>query len=335
MLTLTSLPTRLVLLTMLCVTCLHASNFSIRSHAFSGTTYIHAADMATYYGMAIHRVGDKDVLLKGKERSLELTINSRNARLNGTKVNLSFAVRESKDEIYLSERDFSLLIDPVFRDWSIRPHRIQRIILDAGHGGKDDGAKGARVKEKQMVLQVTMLLRDMLRESGYEVVLTRSDDTFIELYDRPKIASKKGGDLFISLHFNASASKSAAGIETYALTPQHTPSTPKSSAEDDACRGNVFDRENHRLAFEIQRYLIGHTGANDRGLRRHRFAVLREAPCPAVLVEMGFVSNPSEERQIMTSAYRKQLAAAVANGIIAYHYAIANSANYRAEATRE
>ncbi len=135
--------------------------------------------------------------------------------------------------------------------------------------------------------------------------------------DRTDFARRKRADLFVSLHFN-SAFGLVSGIETYGLTPFGAASTAGGIVTRESYSGNRQDEANLWLAHCVQKSLLRSTGAADRGVRRAKFQVLREAPCPAILVEAGFVSNASEERKILTTEYRDLLAKAIADGILAY-----------------
>jgi hypothetical protein len=139
---------------------------------------------------------------------------------------------------------------------------------------------------------------------------------------QPAAANKLKADLFVSLHYNGGAKgdASSSGIETYCLTPAGQSSTNKASSRADitAEPGNRFDTFNLLLAWNIQRSLIKATGAEDRGIRRSRFAVLRPLNCPGVLVEGGFVSSRTEGAQIANAAYRQKLAEAIAEGVSNY-----------------
>ncbi len=294
-----------------------SANFSIYSKTIHGRTYVRASDVAKYYGMRIWHSG-KSVVLFGNDQRIDLTLQRREARINSLQVHLSFAPVLDGDRTMIAERDFTLLIDPILRDWGLPAFRVRRIVIDAGHGGKDNGAEGRKSKEKVLTLQMAKRLQAILQPKGYEVILTRGDDRFLELTSRPAVANRHKADIFVSIHFNAVATNSVHGIETYVLTPEDTPSTPNSSAESTSVPGNRHDQLNHRLGYEIHRHLISTTKAQDRGLKRHRWAVLRTAECPSVLLELGFVTNAAEERNVTSDAYQQQLAVAIANGIISY-----------------
>ena len=291
--------------------------FVLRAQSLGGVAYLSAADVAKYYGLKLW-VSDKQAVLYNKQFRLDLRLQRREARINGTVVHLAFAPQRVGSKVMLAERDFALQVDPIFRSWGLPNHPLRRIAIDAGHGGKDNGTQGDRFREKDLVLQVSRRLERLLKAQGYEVKLIRSTDKFIELLDRPAIARQWRADLFVSLHFNSAATVSARGIETYIVTPQKTPSTPKTEPEAHAVVGNKHDRLNQRLGYEIQRNLVYQAQAQDRGLKRHRFVVLKEASCPAVLVELAFLSNDSEERLAGTADYQEKLARGVAGGISAF-----------------
>jgi N-acetylmuramoyl-L-alanine amidase len=165
-------------------------------------------------------------------------------------------------------------------------------------------------------------LNDQLTKLGFNVTMTRSSDTFIELPDRPDIARRRNADLFVSLHFNAvgGSAITVRGAEVYCLTPAGAASTNARGEGAGAgwFRGNHFNDKNMYLSWLIQRALTRSLGVEDRGVHRARFAVLREAAMPAVLIEGGFLSNPGESKKILDPAYRRQMARAIADSILAY-----------------
>jgi N-acetylmuramoyl-L-alanine amidase len=149
--------------------------------------------------------------------------------------------------------------------------------------------------------------------------MTRRDDAYVDLAERAAIAERSGADLLVSLHYNASeANPAARGVEVYALTPPGARSTNDGSDVGPlhTAPGNATDPENLLLAYTLQRYLVeGLPGVVDRGVRRARFAVLRLARMPAVLVEAGFLSNPGDARWISSSDGRRKTADALVRGI--------------------
>jgi N-acetylmuramoyl-L-alanine amidase len=171
--------------------------------------------------------------------------------------------------------------------------------------------------EKSLTLDLAKRVASRLEARGLSVVMTRTTDRTLELSDRTDFARRKQGDLFVSIHFN-SAFNSVSGIETYSLTPVGAASTSGGLEGRESYPGNRQDDENLWLVHCVHKSLLRVTGAEDRGARRARFQVLREAPCPAILVEAGFLSSASEERKILTTEYRDLLAKAIADGILTY-----------------
>lgn len=167
------------------------------------------------------------------------------------------------------------------------------IVIDAGHGGHDrGGVPRQRVSEKAMTLDVAQRLRRNLEASGYRVVMTRNSDVFIPLGTRTAIANSYRNAIFVSVHFNSARRSGASGIETY-----------------------FYGRNSHTLASAVHYHVARATSSSNRGVRRRGFFVLRRARIPAVLVECGFLTNPTEARYIQNSAYRQRLADAIANGV--------------------
>jgi len=177
-----------------------------------------------------------------------------------------------------------------------RPPQSQPVIaIDPGHGGRDPGAIGVDgIQEKDIVLSVSHQVRRLLQERGYGVVMTRTDDREVLLQPRVDMAVQANAALLVSIHANALDRSGVHGIETYYLRPD--------SAE---------------LAAILHRSLVRATGAADRGVRRARFFMVRETPVgmPSVLLELGYVTNPTEGRKLATAEYQALLARAIADGI--------------------
>ncbi|WP_347551975.1 N-acetylmuramoyl-L-alanine amidase [Pseudalkalibacillus hwajinpoensis] len=162
------------------------------------------------------------------------------------------------------------------------------IVVDAGHGDHDPGASNGSLLEKDINLDVALYLKKKLKSAGANVVMTRRDDTFLELRERSNIANSLNADAFISVHTNA-ASEAAHGIETYWYDKY-------SSAESKA------------LAESIQKRLIEVTEASNRGVKNQSFSVIRESKMASVLVEVGFLTNNEEYKLLLTQPYREELA---------------------------
>ncbi|MGZ5538463.1 MAG: N-acetylmuramoyl-L-alanine amidase family protein [Chthoniobacterales bacterium] len=167
------------------------------------------------------------------------------------------------------------------------------VVIDAGHGGHDRGGiPGQRVAEKDMTLDVALRLRNVLSASGYRVVMTRSSDVFVPLGGRVAIANSYRNAVFVCIHFNATGRSGASGIETY-----------------------FYNRESLPLASAIHYYVTGGAPSANRGVRRRGYYVLRKTAIPAVLVECGFLTNPTEAAYAQSASYRQKLAEEIAAGV--------------------
>ncbi len=175
--------------------------------------------------------------------------------------------------------------------------------------------------EKTYTLALAGELRDQLRKAGFNVILTRTKDTYVELPDRPALANQRGADLFVSLHFNATpvGKNEVEGPQTYCITPVGASSTDAQGegSNHGPTPANRHEHESLLLAYQIQKSLVEDLDANDRGVRRARFAVLRDARMPAILIEGGYMTHPYESKKIYSSAYRRQMAQAIVKGILA------------------
>jgi N-acetylmuramoyl-L-alanine amidase len=327
---------RWVLILYLLVSVLLAAPASLRAApkldrvSLGGNSYVRARDWAASRGLSADWVvRDKALRLAGGGTRIDLTLNSHEMQFNGTSVFLSHPVVGRDNGFYVSAFDMETALAPL-----IRPERaaggIRTICLDPGHGGKDPGNLEGSQQEKKYTLLLAQELRAQLTKLGFKVVLTRTKDSFVDLDDRSALAKKLGADLFVSLHFNAigSSKSTVRGAETYCLTPAGASSTNARGvgAGTGAYRGNQNDDQNLLLAYHIQKSLVACLSTEDRGVRRARFAVLRDVSVPAVLIEAGFMSHPSEGKKIFGPAYRKQMAQAIAQGIVAYKQVVGSGA---------
>lgn len=291
----------------------------------AGRDYLSVAQIGTFYGMTVQPRGDRGVTLRSGTRRMDFAKNSREARIDGVKQWLSFPALYFGGQYFLSRMDLAKTIDPL-----IRPERIpglkpvHTVVLDPGHGGHDRGAVNRYGAEKNYNLDLCRRIRPHLQEAGLRVVITRSRDQFIPLEQRPEVANRLGqGTIFVSVHFNAAATRDslATGYEVFSLTPRGAPNshdvflTRRSfSAEP----GHRHDHANHLLATSIQHAKLGLVPMFDRGVKRARFAVLRTAGVPAVLIEGGFMTHPRDSRNLHAVEWRERLAEAVAQGIIEF-----------------
>ena len=173
------------------------------------------------------------------------------------------------------------------------PRQSNVVVIDAGHGGFDRGGiPGQRVAEKTMTLDVALRLQKALQDDGYRVVMTRETDVFVPLGTRVAIANSYPNGILVSIHFNAARRSGASGIETY-----------------------FYSRDSLALASSIHYHVAGGAPSSNRGVRRRGYFVLRRTRIPAVLVELGFLTNPTEARYVQNSSYRQKLAEEIARGV--------------------
>ena len=288
------------------------------------TGYVRLSEWAKWQGLQWSWLkSGESFVLSNKSVRLQFAVNSRAARFNGVQVWMLYPLAQRDGDIYLSQLDADATFRPLLTPRKNEvTQRVRTICLDAGHGGKDPGNRAFGKQEKDYTLRLVAEIRDQLQKKGFKVVTTRSSDKFLELSDRPAVARQRKADLFVSLHFNGTGGDAAAaqGSETYALTPVGAASTNAggAGAGADASAGNRNDAQNFLLAFLIQKSLVRTLGSEDRGVRRARFEVLREATTPAVLVEAGFLSHPVEGKKIFSTEYRKRMARAIVEGIQDY-----------------
>ena len=170
---------------------------------------------------------------------------------------------------------------------------LPTVVIDAGHGGHDRGGiPGQRIAEKDMNLDVAQRLRNVLAANGYRVVMTRDSDVFVPLPTRVAIANSYRNAIFVCVHFNSTQRRGAAGIETY-----------------------FYSRDSLPLASAVHYYVAGGAPSSNRGVRRRGYYVLRKTNVPAVLVECGFLTNPTEASYAQTASYRQKLADEIAAGV--------------------
>lgn len=217
------------------------------------------------------------------------------------------------------------------------PKRV--VVLDAGHGAHDPGTVSSHAQEKHIVLSVTLKLKELLEAQGIEVLLTRDRDVFLTLQQRSGFATPDR-NLFVSIHANSAPNSAASGIETWvfgepldsslierAIRENGGGAEGAALTEEARKAANDFASEILReaqlnyslsLAETVQRHMVAATGARDRGVRTNLFYVIRTARIPAVLVELGFVSNPEEGPKLATEAYQNTLARSLADGIMEF-----------------
>jgi N-acetylmuramoyl-L-alanine amidase len=287
----------------------------------SSSTTVSLSYIARLYDMRTSSSGKK-IVMKNKWNTLEVETNSRRAWINGVMIWLHHPCRKSGSSWAIPEVDFKKGIDPIMRSYAYVPSKAPSVVvLDPGHGGKDTGAIGQRkVYEKKAVLSIANRVKGHLEAKKIKVRMTRTTDTYPTLQGRCDFAAKAGADLFVSIHADSAADSSAHGIETFVMTAAGYDSSNYygQAGNKSTGKGNQYDAANAVLGFSIQSNLLKKAKRSDRGLRRARFAVLKNAPCPAALVECGFLSNPEEEALMIDANYREACARGISNGIIGY-----------------
>jgi N-acetylmuramoyl-L-alanine amidase len=219
------------------------------------------------------------------------------------------------------------------------PLAVRRVVLDAGHGGSDPGATAAKLFEKEITLDIGRRLKLLLERDGFDVVVTRDGDRTIALKDRARLANDSRSDIFVSIHVNAIEKHTESrGVETYYLGATNDPSLSALAAAENSVSGySVSDMrkllegvyadarrdESHELATAVQKKLYSTLRADDAGLenwgvKRAPFIVLVATDMPAVLAEVGCISNEKEAAMLRDSEYRQKIAAALFAGIRSY-----------------
>ena len=301
----------------------------------NGRDYITADSIQRFYRFNALKVEGKHVWMRSPIYIVKANIGSYELLINNTKFILSDAVAESKGKALFSRLDLVKLIDPVLLPSHIHAaEAFDTVVIDAGHGGHDSGAKGIYGYEKDFALKMALSLNAALKQRGFKTVLTRSTDEFISLPGRVEIANSTPRSIFISLHFNSSG-PSASGVETWALSPQGTSSTFMGARGSDgsAFTGNRRDSENIALATAVHAMVIHNLSSLaakgmmdrtmiDRGIKRARWTVLTGCTKPGILFEGGFVTNATEGRLIAAQSYREYLTTSIADAVVNFRKAL-------------
>lgn len=266
----------------------------------------------------------KAVTLTNRSTRLAGAAGSRLLQVNGVRTWLSVPLTPRDRSLYIATLDTRTLLEPLLKPPRLKPGRKVRVVaLDPGHGGKDPGHEGSGYQEKTLVLLLAKKVRLLLQEAGLKVVLTRSSDVYVDLDKRVELAERGRADVLVSLHYNGAGAGNheAKGIEVYCITPagaQSTNTQPDEPGSTKAVLGNLVNDRSVLLAYHVQKATVGALDAEDRGVRRARFAVLRDSEMPAVLLEGGFLSAPDEVKRIVNVGRRNELAEAIVDGILAY-----------------
>lgn len=293
-----------------------------------GREYVTAESIRNFYnpvyGFTTFRLQGNHFWLGSSKLILKATVGSQEMLINNIKFILSFPVQSYNGKVLFSRLDLCKLIDPV-----LYPSHIQNaeyfdtVVVDAGHGGHDAGARGIYGYEKDFALKMAMAVRTALMQRGFKVILTRANDTFITLGGRVAIANQTPKSIFLSFHFNSGGS-AATGIETWALTPQSAAATISRGGgyNINGVTGNKQDSANIALATAVHANVISRFKFVDRGIKRAQWSVLTGCKRPGILFEGGFVTNGAECQLVASETYRQQVSAAIGDAVVNYRKAL-------------
>ncbi|HEV7403732.1 MAG TPA: N-acetylmuramoyl-L-alanine amidase [Chthoniobacteraceae bacterium] len=204
----------------------------------------------------------------------------------------------------------------------LKRNEFPLVILDPGHGGRDEGTKWRGLAERELTLDLALRVERLLKIAGFRTMLTRHDDTYVSLEERTRLANNQSGALFVSLHFNSDPTGTSSGIETYYAQE-------KVPIGNDWSWVGIFNKSDplppdssETLAGAIQTALVSRTEAKNRGIHSKNFYVVHHTRCPSVLIESGFISNAFESQLLSTETYRDLLAQGIVEGLLRYQQTI-------------
>ncbi len=284
--------------------------------------YVHLRDVAVNYGLtfAYTKSANKvsGATIYDKTRKAVFSTAHRDGTVNGVQVYFLYPMILKNNEPYISEVDFLTCLDPLLRYKTPVKLGMKTIMIDAGHGGTDPGAINGAHKEKVYTLQIAKRLQAQLEKLGFRVIMTRTGDTYPTLQERAALCKKYKPDLYLSIHCNSSTNKTPAGIETYRAVPVGGTETKGSKVKIEKQSANEFDANSSRLAYEIHKGMLTATGGTDRGTRHQAIYVIGNATCPAVLVEVGYLSNAAEVKKIASPDYQNKIVSGILAGLAGY-----------------
>ena len=284
----------------------------------NGRTYYDLKKIAAAYGFRVKEgYDDKNrtlTLVTPHKEEIIFTVTKQIFQISGTAATLSFPVDYEEGRYLLEKTDYSEFLEPLLRT-SLLPRRaIQRIVLDAGHGGKDQGASSGKTLEKNLNLLMARKVASILRKRGYVVIMTRNSDTALTLDQRCQIATDKKADLFLSIHCNSAQDPSIHGIEVFLANPPEVPSFGTTNIGKKGA-ASPYQQTSALWAYFTQRALLKATDADDRGVKRKQFKVIIDSPAPSLLVELGLLSNKEECAKLLKADYQDKMAVALCDAI--------------------
>jgi len=314
-----------------------------------GTSYVSAESVGEAYDLDYYWDPiSKKVVLSKDGKSAKMMVGSNTVLLNDSVRTIDKEIKFHQGSCVIPRTFAYKALAPFFREKRIRKEvlgrqtsalPIRNVVIDAGHGGKDPGAIGkSGLKEKDVVLDIAKQLKRELQSLGIKATLTRSNDSFVSLGQRARVTNVKEADFFISIHANASRSKWVSGVEVFYLSESIDENTRSLKAAKNydlnleekisgkhtaAILWDMIYNEHRRssidlaglVCFSLSRKL----GQKNRGKKPARFYVLKGTNIPAILIEVGFISNAREEKRLRGFAYRGKIAQGIANGIAQYN----------------
>jgi N-acetylmuramoyl-L-alanine amidase len=321
---------------------------ALSTYSINGVAYVPLVNLCQARGIAWDYDGiARTIVLSRGEHKINLMLGDTLALVDGRPVHLKYAPDLYQGALVVPYKFKEEVIDSLFKG-GVAPQRarvplarIKKVVIDAGHGGKDPGAIGrSGSQEKDITLDIAKRLRNLLALEGVEVVMTRSTDRFVTLESRADIANNSKADLFLSIHANANRVRGLNGFEVYYISPYIDDSKRALSTAreadldlDSSCFGAsslnlkailwdmiyTYDRaQSLGLANHICRSISRDMDVRVLGIKAGRYYVLKGVRMPAVLIETGFLSNSGEERMLRNSLYRQKLAEAIAGSLSDY-----------------
>jgi len=328
---------------------------AITSYNINGTTYLPLISLCELKGIKWeYDTFTRTVILSKDLHRINLMVGDALVLVDGLPQYLKHPVDIYQGTVVVPDKFKEQILDSLFKKYystsqaALPLLKIKKIVIDAGHGGKDPGAIARTgLREKDVTLDIAKRLSKLLKSEGIEVVMTRSVDRFISLSSRVDIANNSQADLFLSIHANANRVRSLNGFEVYYVSVGVDDSKRALSAAQEAAldfdRSCFADRslnlktilwdmiynynraESIELAHSICQTMNRNFDTKILGIKGARFYVLKGVRMPAVLVETGFLSNSNEERMLRNSYYRQQVAQGIVSGIVNYTQDLASA----------
>ena len=322
----------------------------LESRIFGKIEFVPLLDFADALDLSVKwRYESGKIELKNKRISVDVMIGSKLVQINKSDIRkMNSSIVFIKGEPYVTTALLTSILKPYYKKsksgkkWSSYSKGI--VVIDPGHGGHDTGAVGYRgIMEKKLVLDIARRVRTILVKKGIKIRMTRDSDRFIELEQRADIANNIGAAIFVSIHANAvnKNKRSISGSEIYYLSKAQKASSKRTEKiENMGIKRKISSRwgslkyrvkkwllgrhfkknreKSKKLAEAVQRKLKKVTIGNSRGIKTANFSVLRNSYCPACLIEVGYLTNPTDATYLRRSSYKQKIAEAIAQGIIDY-----------------